>query len=63
MVEKSPLWEDSTAVMIDFPDWTPENCVKHVEEACKANGKKYFIPCLTSGLPGGYFRNVYEAVS
>ncbi|NMM64624.1 uroporphyrinogen decarboxylase [Clostridium sp. P21] len=49
--------------LIDFPDWTPENCTKYVEEACKANGKKYFIPCLTAGLPKGYFPNVYETVS
>ncbi|WP_411679458.1 uroporphyrinogen decarboxylase family protein [Clostridium thailandense] len=49
--------------LIDFPDWTPENCVKHVEEACNANGKKYFIPCLTAGLNKGYFPNVYETVS
>ncbi|WP_411680607.1 uroporphyrinogen decarboxylase family protein [Clostridium thailandense] len=49
--------------LIDFPDWTPENCVKHVEEACKANGTKYFIPCLTAGLPKGYFPNVYETVT
>lgn len=49
--------------LIDFPDWTPENCTKHVEEACKANGNKYFIPCLTAGLPKGYFPNVYETVS
>ncbi|MPW24378.1 uroporphyrinogen decarboxylase [Alkalibaculum sp. M08DMB] len=45
--------------LIDFPAWTPENCAKHVEEACKTNGKKYFIPCLTSGLPMDSFPGVY----
>ncbi|CDX04463.1 Uroporphyrinogen-III decarboxylase [Desulfitobacterium sp. LBE] len=49
--------------LIDFPDWTPENCAKHVEEACRTNGKKYFIPCLTSGLPVDSFPGVYETVT
>jgi hypothetical protein len=49
--------------LIDFPEWTPENCAKYVEEACRTNGKKYFIPCLTAGLPAGYFPGVYETVT
>lgn len=48
---------------IDFPDWTPENCAKHVEEACRTCGKHYFIPCLTAGLPLNAFPGVYDAVS
>ncbi|GAB6153765.1 hypothetical protein JCM17380_25150 [Desulfosporosinus burensis] len=49
--------------MIDFPDWTPENCANHVEEACRSNSSKYFIPCLTSGLPIDSFPGVYATVS
>ncbi|UWG98848.1 uroporphyrinogen decarboxylase [Dehalobacter sp. DCM] len=49
--------------LLDFPDWTPENCAKYVEETCKANGKISFIPCLTSGLPMSNFPGVYECVS
>lgn len=49
--------------LIDFPDWTPENCVKYVEEACRINGKNFFIPCLTSGLPMSSFPGVYEEVN
>ncbi|SHN58431.1 uroporphyrinogen decarboxylase family protein [Desulfitobacterium chlororespirans] len=49
--------------LVDFPAWTPENCAKHVEEACKANGKKYFIPCLTSGQPLSAFPGAYDEVS
>lgn len=49
--------------LIDFPGWTPENCARHVEEACRANGKKYFIPCLTAGLPMDAFRGVYDTVT
>ncbi|MFZ7120148.1 MAG: uroporphyrinogen decarboxylase family protein [Eubacteriaceae bacterium] len=48
---------------IDFPDWTPENCAKHVEETCKTNGTKYFIPCLTMGGPDSLFPGVYDEVS
>lgn len=48
---------------IDFPTWTPENCAKHVEDACKSFGKHYFIPCLTSGLPMSNFPGVYETVT
>lgn len=49
--------------LIDFPGWTPENCAKHVEEACRTNGYKYFIPCQTSGLPIESFEGVYGTVS
>lgn len=48
---------------IDFPEWTPENCTKHVEEVCRSFGKHYFIPCLTSGLPMTSFEGVYDIVT
>ncbi|MBC3797273.1 uroporphyrinogen decarboxylase family protein [Acetobacterium tundrae] len=48
---------------IDFPEWTPEICAEYVEKACKTNGKKYYIPCLTSGLPMSSFPGVYEEVT
>ncbi len=48
---------------IDFPKWKPEICAEHVEEACKVNGKKYFIPCLTMGGPDSLFPGVYECVN
>lgn len=48
---------------IDFPGWTIENCAKHVEDACKINGKKFFIPCLTMGGPDSAFPGVYDEVS
>ncbi|NTW71765.1 MAG: uroporphyrinogen decarboxylase [Eubacteriaceae bacterium] len=49
--------------LIDFPAWTPENCAKYVEEACRTNGTKHFIPCLTSGLPMDSFPGVYDCVT
>ena len=48
---------------IDFPGWTPEICAEQVEKACKTNGKKFYIPCLTSGLPMSNFPGVYDEVS
>lgn len=48
---------------IDFPEWTPEICTQFVEETCKAHGKHYFIPCLTSGLNLSNFEGVYDTVS
>lgn len=48
---------------IDFPDWTPENCARQVEDVCKSFGKHCFIPCLTSGLPMSSFPGVYDTVT
>lgn len=45
---------------IDFPEWTVENIEKHVEEQCTANGKHYFIPCLSQGLNFSSFPGVYD---
>ncbi|WKY47175.1 uroporphyrinogen decarboxylase family protein [Eubacteriaceae bacterium ES3] len=48
--------------LVDFPTWTPELIAKQVEESCKANGYKYFIPCQTSGLPIESFPGVNAAI-
>jgi len=48
---------------VDFPQWTPEICAKHVERACRTCGKHYFIPNLTQGLNFSSFPGVYEEVS
>lgn len=48
---------------IDFPDWTPEIVMEHVERACKECGKHYFIPNLSQGAPISSFPGVYEATS
>lgn len=48
---------------IDVPNWTRENVAKHVEEACRTNGKEYFIPSLVAGLPMSSFEGVFEAVN
>lgn len=49
--------------LVDFPDWTPEIVAEHVEKACQTNGKNYFIPCQTSGLPIESFPGVYETIN
>ncbi|WP_373485205.1 uroporphyrinogen decarboxylase family protein [Acetobacterium malicum] len=43
---------------VDYPGWEKEVVKKQVEETCKANGHKYFIPCQTSGLPIENFEGV-----
>jgi uroporphyrinogen-III decarboxylase len=48
---------------IDKEGWTPELVRDEVERACRTNGKKYYIPCLTMGGPGSVYPGVYEAVS
>ena len=48
---------------VDKPDWTRENIAKVVEEACQANGTKYYIPCNTMGGPESIYPGVYETIS
>lgn len=48
---------------VDFPEWTPEVIASEVKRACDENGKHYFIPCTTQGLPMSNFPGVYECVS
>ena len=47
---------------VDFPNWTPEICARHVEQICKSCGKHYFIPNLTQGLNFSSFPGVYDEV-
>jgi hypothetical protein len=49
--------------VLDKADWSKEQIRTEVERACRANGKHYFIPCLTAGGPGSTFPGVYEAVT
>ena len=48
---------------VDKADWTRENITKVVEEACQANGTKYYIPCNTMGGPESIYPGVYETIS
>ena len=48
---------------VDFPEWTPEIVKNEVRRICDENGKLYFIPCTTQGLPMSTFKGVYECVS
>lgn len=52
---------DSTRV--DHPKWSEEEIRKVVEEECRANGTKYFIPSITQGGPGSIFPGVYESIA
>jgi hypothetical protein len=49
--------------LVDREDWNRELVEKHVRRACEANGKHYFIPCITQGLKGSVYPGVYEAIS
>ncbi|MBC3797327.1 uroporphyrinogen decarboxylase family protein [Acetobacterium tundrae] len=49
--------------LVDFPAWTPEIVAEYVEKTCRDNGKQYFIPCQTSGLPIDNFQGVYETIN
>ena len=47
---------------VDFEGWTEEVVAEQVRKACEANGKLYFIPCTSQGLPISTYPGVYEAV-
>jgi len=49
--------------LVDRGDWTQELVAQHVRRACEANGKHYFIPCITQGGKGAVYGGVYEAIS
>jgi hypothetical protein len=49
--------------VLDKADWTPELARQEVERACRTNGKLFYIPCLTMGLPVSVYPGVYDAVS
>ena len=48
---------------LDFPGWTREIIAAEVEKACRTNGNKYFIPCVTHGIPMSHFEGSYEAIN
>lgn len=48
---------------LDFPGWTPEIIAADVERACKANGKLFYIPCITHGGPMSHFPGAYEEIN
>ncbi|MDR2517245.1 MAG: uroporphyrinogen decarboxylase [Spirochaetaceae bacterium] len=61
--EKISFMGDLNNGVMDKADWTPELIRTEVERACRANGKHYFIPCLTRGGPGTIYPGVYEETS
>ena len=51
---------------VDKPDWTRENIAKVVEEACQANGTKYYIhviPWEVRNLLSGSLRDDSEEIA
>lgn len=48
--------------IIDRADWTEEKVIKYVEQVCRENGTKYFIPCTTMGGPESTYPGVYDTV-
>ncbi len=48
---------------VDFPGWTPEIVAGEVKRACEENGKLYFIPSASQGLPMSNYPGVYEALT
>jgi hypothetical protein len=48
---------------VDFPGWTPEIVAQEVKRACEENGKLYYIPSASQGLPMSNFPGVYEALT
>ena len=47
---------------VDFEGWTREDCRKAVKNACEAYGRKYYIPCITQGLPGSMYPGAYKTL-
>lgn len=48
--------------IVDRTDWSKDTIRKEVRRACDENGKHYFIPCASQGLPVSTFEGVYEAI-
>lgn len=48
--------------LLDFAGWTKEIIAAEVEKACQANGKSFYIPCITHGGPMSSFPGAYEAI-
>lgn len=50
--------------MVDKPDWTEEEVVAETNTALDfVQSKKYYIPCMTSGLNSSNFPGVYDIVT
>ena len=47
--------------IIDRADWTQEHIDSVVEDVCRQNGTKFFIPCNVMGGPEAIYPGVYEA--
>ena len=47
---------------VDYEGWTEEVVAREVRKACEENGKLYFIPNASQGLPMSTFPGVYEAI-
>ena len=48
---------------VDYEGWTESAIAEQVRRACEENGKLYFIPCTSQGLPISTYPGVYEAVA
>lgn len=49
--------------VVDREDWTQEVIAREVQRACKENGKLYYIPNASQGLPMSTFQGVYETIT
>ncbi|MBF7096837.1 uroporphyrinogen decarboxylase family protein [Alkalibacter mobilis] len=49
--------------VVDIVNWTPELVEREVRRACETNGKHYFIPCITQGIPGAVYPGVYDEIN
>ena len=58
------LWGGIENAMVDKPDWTEEEIIAEVNTAIDfANSKRFFIPCMTSGINDSNFPGVYDIVT
>ena len=48
---------------VDYEGWTREVIAREVRRACDENGRLYFIPNTSQGLPMSTFSGVYETVT
>lgn len=48
---------------VDYEGWSREAIAKEVRRACDENGRLYFIPNTSQGLPMSTFPGVYETVT
>jgi len=48
---------------VDFPGWTRALIAEEVKSACDANGRLYYIPNTTQGMPESTYKGVYETLT